>query len=301
MGRTSARIGVVGLGTMGAGIAEVLARAGLHVVGVEVAEDALARGRGHVDRSTRRAVERGRLTDAESRALLDRIAFTTSLDDLDDVDLVIEATPELMQVKREILGRLDAVCRPDAILATNTSSLSVTELAAATGRPGQVVGMHFFNPAPVMKLVEVVRTVVSDPAAVASVVTLAERIGKHPVTCRDRAGFIANALLFGYLNRAVAMHEQGHATRDDIDAAMTLGAGLPLGPFRLLDLIGLDTACQILETMYGESGDRLHVPAPLLRQLAGAGLLGRKSGHGFYRYGEAADVEPAGPAERPYT
>ncbi|MGH3326818.1 MAG: 3-hydroxyacyl-CoA dehydrogenase family protein [Streptomycetales bacterium] len=300
MGRKVAKIGVVGLGTMGAGIAEVLARAGLQVVGVEVADEALTRGRGHIGRSSGRAVQRGRLTEDESRALLGRIAFTTALDDLGDADLVIEAAPERMEVKRELLGRLDAVCRAETILATNTSSLSVTEIAAATGRPGQVVGMHFFNPAPVMKLVEVVRTVVSDPEAVAAVVALAERIGKRPVTCRDRAGFIANALLFGYLNRAVSMHEKGHATRDDIDAAMKLGAGLPLGPFQLLDLIGLDTACQILETMYGESGDRLHAPAPLLRQTARAGLLGRKSGRGFYCYGEAAGATPGEPAKTPY-
>jgi 3-hydroxybutyryl-CoA dehydrogenase len=192
--------------------------------------------------------------------------------------------PERLDLKRELLGRLDAVVAPDAVLATNTSSLSVTSIASSTEYPGRVVGLHFFNPAPVQTFVEVVRTVVSEPSVVDDVVALARRLGKLPVVVGDRAGFIANALLFGYLNHAVRMYEQRYVGREDLDAAMTLGAGLPMGPLGLLDLIGLDTALQILETMYAQSGDRLHAPAPLLRQLVAAGLLGRKSGRGFYTY-----------------
>jgi 3-hydroxybutyryl-CoA dehydrogenase len=286
MARELGTVGVVGLGTMGAGIAEVLARSGLSVVAVEADEPALARGRGHLERSTGRAVSRGRLTEAERQELVGRVRFATGLAALSDCDLVVEAVPERLDLKREILAALDAVVRPDAVLATNTSSLSVTEIAVATRRPGRVVGLHFFNPAPVQRLVEVVRTVLTEDEVVDDVTALAERLGKRPVVVGDRAGFIANALLFGYLNRAVAMYEARAASRDDLDAAMRLGAGLPMGPLALLDLVGLDTALQILETMYRQSRDRLHAPSPLLRQLVTAGLLGRKSGHGFYTYAE---------------
>ncbi|HKG50262.1 MAG TPA: 3-hydroxybutyryl-CoA dehydrogenase [Actinomycetales bacterium] len=300
MGRELGTVGVVGLGTMGAGIVEVLARSRLSVVAVEADEAALARGRTHLERSTARAVSRGRLTEVEERLLQGRVCFAAGLAALADCDLVVEAVPERLDLKRELLGALDQVLRPDAILATNTSSLSVTELAVATGRPGRVVGMHFFNPAPVQRLVEVVRTVLSEEEAVDDVRALAERLGKLPVVVGDRAGFIANALLFGYLNRAVAMYDARFASRDDIDAAMRLGAGLPMGPLALLDLIGLDTALQILETMYRQSRDRLHAPSPLLRELVTAGLLGRKSGHGFYTYTEpgsgqvVAEASPSG-------
>ncbi|WP_194918053.1 3-hydroxyacyl-CoA dehydrogenase family protein [Catenulispora rubra] len=284
MPREFTTIGVVGLGTMGAGIAEVMARNGIKVIGVEVDDAGLARGRGHLQSSVARAVKRGKLTDAEAAELQDRVIFSTSLDDLAAAELVVEAVPEDLQLKRSVFQRLDAICPPETVLATNTSALSVTEISVATARPSRVVGVHFFNPATVMKLAEVVRTVVTDPEVVDDVEALVRRLGKDDVTCGDRAGFIANALLFGYLNHAVAMYEQKYATREDIDTAMKLGCGLPMGPLALLDLIGIDTAYEILDTMYRQSRDRLHAPAPILKQMATAGLLGRKTGRGFYTY-----------------
>ena len=288
MTRDFRTVGVVGLGTMGAGIVEVFAREGLRVVGVEPTEESLERGRGHLRHSTDRAVRRGKLTEDDRDALLGRIMFTTSMEDLADVDLVVEAVPERLELKREIFALADKVCRPDTILATNTSSLSVTEISVSTSRPSKVVGMHFFNPAPVLKLVEVVRTVVTEPGVVEDVKALAERLGKKPVVIGDKAGFIANALLFGYLNHAVSMLESHYATREDIDAAMRLGCGYPMGPLALLDLIGLDTAYEILDTMYKQGRDRLHAPAPIIKQMVTAGLRGRKTGQGFYTY-EAPD------------
>ncbi|HEX6754812.1 MAG TPA: 3-hydroxybutyryl-CoA dehydrogenase [Mycobacteriales bacterium] len=303
MAREFSKVGVVGLGTMGAGIAEVFARSGLDVVALEKDDEALARGRGHVEGSTGRAVRRGKLTGAEQADLLGRITFSTSFDDIKESELVVEAVPERLDLKRSVFAELDRVCPPDTILATNTSSLSVTEISVATSRPGKVVGMHFFNPAPVMRLVEVVRSVVTEPGVIEDVEALAQRLGKVDVTIGDQAGFIANALLFGYLNHAASMLESRYATREDLDAAMKLGCGLPMGPLALLDLIGLDTAYEILDTMYRQSRDRLHAPAPILRQMITAGLLGRKSGRGFYTY-EAPDSPvvvpdahtPAGPA-----
>ena len=284
MAREFRTVGVVGMGTMGAGIAEVLARTGLAVAAVDVDDDALARGREHLEHSTGRAVERGKLDEAAQRELLDRIRFSTTLADLSDVDFVIEAVPEQLDLKSRIFTELDRIVGPDVILASNTSSLSVIELAVRTGRPGKVVGMHFFNPAPVLELLEVVRTVVTEPDVVADVTALAEKLGRNPVVVGDRAGFIANGLLFGYLNHAARMFEQRYATREDLDSAMRFGAGYPMGPLALLDLIGLDTAYEILDALYRQSRDRLHAPAPVLKQMITAGLLGRKTGRGFYTY-----------------
>ncbi len=281
-------IGVVGLGTMGAGIVEVFARAGLTVVASEIDEPALERGRAHLTASTDRAVARGKLSPEDRDALVGRVTFVVGLAGLADVDLVIEAVPERLDLKQEIFATIDKVCRADTILATNTSSLSVTEISVATTRPSKVVGMHFFNPAPVLKLVEVVRTVVTEQEVVEDVSALAERLGKTPVVIGDKAGFIANALLFGYLNHAVSMVDARYATREDIDAAMRLGCGYPMGPLALLDLIGLDTANESLDTMYRQTRDRRHAPAPVLKQMVTAGLRGRKTGKGFYTY-EAAD------------
>ncbi|TDD61356.1 3-hydroxyacyl-CoA dehydrogenase family protein [Kribbella antibiotica] len=288
MARELQVIGVVGLGTMGAGIAEVFARHGLTVVGVERDEAAVERGRGHIQHSTDRAVKRGKLSVEDQQALFDRVTFATSLEALADCDLVIEAVIERLELKREIFSALDKVVREDAILATNTSSLSVTEISVATQRPRRVVGMHFFNPAPVQEFVEVIKTVVTEPDVVEDVQALARRLDKVPVVAADRAGFIANALLFGYLNHAVSMVESHYATREDVDAAMRLGCGYPMGPLALLDLIGLDTAYEILDTMYKQGRNRLHAPAPILKQMVTAGLLGRKTGRGFYTY-EAPD------------
>ncbi|WP_327109418.1 3-hydroxyacyl-CoA dehydrogenase [Nonomuraea glycinis] len=275
-------VAVVGLGTMGAGIAEVFARAGLRVIGVEADADALATGRGHVERSTQRAVDRGKLSGGERDAILGRITLTTSREDLREADLVVEAIPEVLDYKRSLFADLDRVCKPETVLATNTSSLPVTAIAAATGRQGRVIGMHFFNPAPVMGLVEVVSTVLTDPALVPEISELARRLGKTPVAVGDRAGFVVNRLLLPYLNQAAVLLEQGLAGRDDIDAAMRLGVGLPMGPFALIDLIGLDTAYEVMGVLFDETRDRRHAPAPLLRELVSARLLGRKSGRGFH-------------------
>ncbi|WP_246081786.1 3-hydroxyacyl-CoA dehydrogenase family protein [Nocardioides litoris] len=282
--RTFTTIGVVGLGTMGAGIVEVFARHGYDVVGVEVDDAGVERGRQHVTASTGRAVKREKMTAEEQSALLDRVRFTTELKDLADADLVVEAVVESMDVKKGIFQDLDGIVRPETVLATNTSSLSVTELSSATSAPGRVIGVHFFNPAPVQDLVEVVRTVVTEPSVLADVQALLGSLGKSPVVCGDKAGFIANTLLFGYLNHAASMFEGRYATREDIDAAMRFGCGYPMGPLALLDLIGLDTAYEILETMYRQGRDRLHAPTPILKQMVTAGLLGRKTGRGFYTY-----------------
>ncbi|GLY77256.1 3-hydroxybutyryl-CoA dehydrogenase [Actinoallomurus iriomotensis] len=287
------RVGVVGLGTMGAGIAEVLARGGHSVVGVEVNNDALQRGRDNLERSTGRAVRRGRLSEEDKAAILGRIELGTSFAGLAECDLVIEAVPERLDLKRRVFEELDTVCRPDAVLATNTSSLSVTEIAAATGRPEQIVGVHFFNPAPVMKLVEVIHTVLTRPEALTAVEELVGSLGKVAVTVGDRAGFIANRLLFGYLNQAAGMYEAGYATREDLDAAMT-STGLPMGPLTLMDLIGLDVSLEVCEAIYRETRDRRHAPAPILRRLVTAGLLGRKTGRGFYTYDGPEQVAEPG-------
>ncbi|WP_255413854.1 3-hydroxyacyl-CoA dehydrogenase family protein [Pseudonocardia sp. MH-G8] len=292
-------VGVVGLGTMGAGIVEVFARNGLHVIAAEVDAEAVARGRAHLETSTARAVGRGKLTQEGADELMGRVTTTTSLSDLADVDLVVEAVPEHRDLKAGVLAELDRVCRPDVILASNTSSLSVTELAVRTGRPGKVVGMHFFNPAPVQKLVELVRTVVTEPDVIEDVQAFAATLDKVPVVIGDRAGFIANALLFGYLNHAARMYEQHYATREDLDAAMRHGCGYPMGPLALLDLIGLDTAYEILETMYRESRNMMHAPAPVLKQMMTAGLLGRKTGRGFYTYAKPHSSEVVPDASTP--
>lgn len=279
-----ARVGVIGLGTMGAGIAEVIARNGYSVVAIESTTAALEHGRTMIENSTQRAVTRGKLTDEERAGLIGRITFTTDYPALSDVDLVIEAVSESLDLKKAIFAQVDAIAPAHAILASNTSSLSVTDIAVATGRPANVVGIHFFNPAPVLSFVEIVRTVVTSQEVVDEAVAFAASLGKEPVVIGDRAGFIANALLFGYLNHAVSMFESKYASREDIDDAMRLGCGYPMGPLMLLDLIGLDTAYEILDTMYKQGRDRLHAPSPILKQLVTAGLRGRKSGQGFYRY-----------------
>ncbi|MFF4160831.1 3-hydroxyacyl-CoA dehydrogenase family protein [Streptomyces sp. NPDC001678] len=277
-------VAVIGLGTMGTGIAEVLTLAGREVVGVDVSDAAALRAGAALEAATARAVERGRITEPERRAALARFRTATDLAAAADADLVIEVVPEDYDLKHEVFTALDAVVRPTTILATGTNALSVTRLAADSARPERVLGLHFFNPAPAMRLVEIVSSVLTDPAAVAAVTDLAHELGKEPVAVGDRPGFVADGLLFGYLNQAAAMYEARYATREDIDAAMRLGCGLPMGPLALLDLIGVDTARTVLEAMYAASQDRLHAPAPVLGQLAAAGLTGRKAGRGFYTY-----------------
>ncbi|MDI5967183.1 3-hydroxyacyl-CoA dehydrogenase family protein [Streptantibioticus silvisoli] len=293
-------VAVVGLGTMGAGIAEVLVRAGHEVVGVEVGEAAAAAAGAALERSTGRAVERGRLTEAERTDALARFRVFADLRAAADADLVIEVVPESYELKRDVITALDAIVRPEAILATGTNALSVTRLAAETARPERVLGLHFFAPAQAMRLVEVVSTVLTAPEATRAVTDLVAALGKEAVPVGDRPGFIADGLLFGYLNQAAAMYEARYATREDIDAAMRLGCGLPMGPLALLDLVGVDTARTVLEAMYAASHDRLHAPAPILGHLAAAGLTGRKAGRGFYSYespGSATVVpDPSTPA-----
>jgi 3-hydroxybutyryl-CoA dehydrogenase len=303
--RTFDTVGVIGLGTMGAGIAEVFARCGHAVVGLELNDEAVQRGREHLEHSTGRAVKRGKMSPEEQAELLGRIRFSTSMEDLAEAGFVIEAVVENLEVKKDIFRRLDRIVAPEAVLATNTSSLSVTEISTANSRPGRVIGVHFFNPAPVQNLVEIVRTVVTEGEVLDDVTALVTRLGKNPVVCGDKAGFIANTLLFGYLNHAVAMYEARYATREDIDAAMRYGCAYPMGPLALLDLIGLDTAYEILETMYRQGRDRLHAPAPILKQMVTAGMLGRKTGRGFYTYEGpdspvvVADDRTPGEDERP--
>ncbi len=261
MSREFTKVGVIGLGTMGVGIVEVFARNGIDVVAMEVDDAAVERGKGVLAKSTGRALDRGKITQEDHDALHARVTYTTDMGDFADCQLVVEAVPEQLHLKKELFGRLDTIVAPDAILATNTSSLPVTEIAVATSNPKRVVGMHFFNPAPVLQFVEVIRTVITADDVFEDVKALAERLGKKPVIVGDKAGFIANALLFGYLNHAVAMYESKYATREDIDASMRFGCGYPMGPLALLDLIGLDTAYEILDTMYKQGRDRLHARA----------------------------------------
>ena len=278
------KVGVVGCGTMGSGIAEIAARAGLDVAFVEVSDEAVAAGRERIAKSLERAVSRGKLDAAERDAALGRIAGGTDYAELAGADLVIEAVPERLAVKQEVFRALDEVLKPDAVVATNTSSLPVMDIAVQTSRPDRVIGLHFFNPAPVMDLVELVTTVVSSPDAIAAVRGFAEQVGKTPVVVKDRAGFIANLLLFPYLNQAVGMLEDGYATREDIDASMRFGTGHPMGPLALLDLIGLDSAVAIMERMYEQFRATRYAPRPMLKHLVAAGYLGRKTGRGFYTY-----------------
>ncbi len=283
--RPVSTVGVVGTGTMASGIVEVFAKSGYNVVFVARSDEKLAGVRAAVTKSLGRAVTKGKMTEAVRDEVLGRITGATEREALADVDLVVEAIVENLDVKLELFCDLDRICKPGAILATTTSSLPVVEMAAVTDRPGDVVGMHFFNPAPIMKLVEVVSPVTTAQDVTDTVVDLCTKIGKHPVKCGDRAGFIVNALLFPYLNDAVLLLESHYATADEIDTVMTKGAGLPLGPFALLDVVGNDVSLAIEQTLHGEFRLPELAPARLLEQMVEAGYLGRKSGRGFRVYG----------------
>ncbi|NNG39322.1 3-hydroxyacyl-CoA dehydrogenase [Flexivirga sp. ID2601S] len=293
-------VGVIGLGTMGAGIVEVFAKAGKRVYAVDNTPELAERGKGFVTKSLDRAVAKGKLEQSARDETLGRITFTSDLQDLADADLVIEAVPERMEIKNAIFGTLDGIVRPDAILASNTSSLSLTAIAAATEHPERVVGMHFFNPAPVLALVEVIRTVLVDPAVVDQVRELAIQLGKKPVVVGDRAGFVANALLIPYLARAIRLYETGKVSREDLDNAARVGIGLPMGPLTLSDLVGLDVVKEVCDVMYDATKRPSDAPPALLQQLVLAGRLGRKTGQGFYDYGEQAAEEQA-PQASPFT
>jgi 3-hydroxybutyryl-CoA dehydrogenase len=288
-------VAVIGLGTMGAGIVEVFARAGLAVTAIEVDQAALDHGMTALEGSLSQAQARGRLAAGERDQILGRVTAAADLAAAAKAGLVVEVVPERMDIKRQVFAALDQACSPDAILATNTSSLPVTAIAAGTQHPGRVAGMHFFNPAPVMRLVEVVAAVQTDPATTETVTGLVRSLGKTPVAVTDRAGFVANALLLPYLNHAVSLLAAGYATREDIDTAARAGIGLPMGPLALLDLIGLDTSLAIMEVLAGEFGGPRYTPAPLLRRMTEAGRTGRKAGRGFYDYGQPSPPAP-GPA-----
>jgi 3-hydroxybutyryl-CoA dehydrogenase len=277
-------VGVAGCGIMGSGIVEVCAKAGLSVVSVEVDDERMERGRGNVERSMAKAVERGKLEDADRQAAVSRITYSTDLADFADVDLFIEAVTEDLPIKTAVFATVDEVTRPDIVLATNTSSLPIAELAAVTKRPDKVVGMHFFNPPPVMKLIEIIRALTTTDETLAFARAMGERLGKVTVLAKDRAGFIVNFLLIPYLNTAARMLDEGFATREDIDTAVQLGLGHPMGPLTLLDLIGLDTAVHVSNVLYDEFKDPLYAPPTILKRMVAAGYLGRKSGKGFYDY-----------------
>jgi 3-hydroxybutyryl-CoA dehydrogenase len=278
------RVGIVGSGIMGSGIAEVAAAAGHDVVlrsRSQGSADAMVKG---LAASLAKQVEKGKRTEEDAAAINGRVSATTHLGELVDCDLVIESVVEDLAVKKDLFAELDSVCKPGTIIATNTSTLPVVEMAMATGRPELVCGIHFFNPAPAMALVEVVRPITASDETVAAAVAFAAACGKDPVEVKDQAGFIVNALLFPYLNNAVRLLEGGVATKEGIDAAMKGGCGFPMGPFALLDLVGLDTSLAILDALYDEFRDPNYAAVPLLRRLVTSGQLGRKTKKGFYDY-----------------
>ena len=277
-------VGVIGCGLMGSGIAEVVARAGQDAVVLETSDELVERGRQRIETSTLRAVERDRLDAEERAAVLGRISLTTDVQDLADVDLVIEAATEDHDTKVGMFRRLDEVTKPEVILASNTSSIPIADLGAATSRPDKVLGMHFFNPVPVMGLIELVRAISTSDDTMAFGRAYGVVLGKTTVESRDRAGFIVNALLIPYLNGAIRMLEDGFATREDIDTAVHLGLNHPMGPLRLIDLIGLDTHLFIANVLFEEFKEPTYAPPPLLRRMVTAGRLGRKVGRGFYDY-----------------
>ncbi len=278
------KIGVVGCGLMGSGIAEVAARSGYATLVRETSAELVAKGRARIEQSMQKAVERGKLSAVDRDAAAGRLRFTTALDDLGECDVVIEAATENADLKKQIFASLDRACKPEAILASNTSSIPIIEIAAATRRPDRVVGLHFFNPVPVMKLVEVVRSIASSDASVEAARALGEALGKRPIIAKDRAGFVVNVLLVPYLLDAVRLVEQGIATKEDVDEGMRLGCGYPMGPLQLLDFVGIDTTCYIAEIMFDEFKEPRYAPPTLLKQMTIAGLHGRKSGRGFYDY-----------------
>lgn len=278
------RIGVVGSGIMGSGIAEVAAKAGVEVVLRSRAQASADKMVAALEKSLTKQVERGKLDEDTKAAVLGRVSAVSALDALADCDMVIESIVEDLPTKKTLFSDLDRICKDGAILATNTSTLPVVEMAMATSRPELVCGVHFFNPAPMMPLVEIIRAITTSDETIAAARNFAETCGKSPVLVKDQAGFIVNALLFPYLNNAVKMLDAGVATRDDIDAAMKGGCNFPMGPLALLDLVGLDTSKSILDALYAEFNDPNYAPAPLLRRLVSAERLGRKSGAGFYDY-----------------
>ena len=278
------RVGVLGCGLMGSGIAEIAAKAGYETWVREVNDDLVARGRANIEKSLARAVDKGKLDVGVRDEVLGRLNFTTSLEELKDVDIVIEAVTEDIELKNEMFRTLDKVCAEHTIFSSNTSSLTIAAMAAATNRPHRFVGLHFFNPVPVMKLVEVVRTIAVDQDVYRTAYEFAASLGKEPVEAKDTSGFIVNRLLVPYMLDAIRCLEQGLATTEDIDKSMTLGTGYPMGPFTLCDFVGIDTLYYIAEIMFEEFRETRYAPPPLLRRMVSFGYYGRKTKRGFYDY-----------------
>lgn len=278
------KIGICGCGLMGSGIAEVTSKAGMTVVVREINDDLLKKGMGRIDKSLSRAVQKGKLDEAGKKAVLDKITGTTKLEDFKDCDLICEAIIENIDEKIKLYGDLDAIVKKDAVFASNTSSLSITEMGAVTGRPDKFCGLHFFNPVPVMKLVEVVRTVATSVETFETAKAFGEKLGKVVVSCKDTPGFVVNRLLVPYLLDAIRALESGVATREDIDTGMKLGCGHPMGPLELTDFVGLDTTYYIAEILFEEFKDHHYAAPPLLKAMVKAGYCGRKTGRGFYDY-----------------
>jgi 3-hydroxybutyryl-CoA dehydrogenase len=286
------KVGVVGCGLMGSGIAQVCAQAGFQTVVREVSAELLEKGLKGIDKNLARLVEKGSITEAAKSEIRGRLKGVTSLDELKNCDLIVEAITEQLPAKRELFAALDALCPPHTIFASNTSSLTITEIAAATKRPQRFVGLHFFNPVPVMKLVEVVKTIATDPAVYEEMVSFGTKLGKTPVRAQDSGGFIVNRLLVPYLLDAIRALEEGVGSVVDIDNSMKLGCGYPMGPFTLLDFVGLDTTYYISQIMFDEFKEKRFAAPPLLKRLVLAGWHGKKSGRGFYDYSDPANPKP---------
>jgi len=286
------RVAVVGCGLMGSGIAQVCAQAGFPTVVREVSPELVDRGLNGIEKNLSRSVDKGNLSEAAKNDILGRLTGVTAIADLKDCDLVIEAIIEQLPAKRELFAALDALCPPQTIFASNTSSLTITEIAAATKRPQRFVGLHFFNPVPIMKLVEVVRTIATDPSVYEQMIAFGAKLGKTPVHANDSGGFIVNRLLVPYLLDAIRALEEGVGSVIDIDNSMKLGCGYPMGPFTLLDFVGLDTTYYIAQIMFDEFKEKRFAAPPLLKRMVLAGWHGKKSGRGFYDYSDPANPKP---------
>ncbi|MSR23461.1 MAG: 3-hydroxybutyryl-CoA dehydrogenase [Gemmatimonadetes bacterium] len=281
---TVRKVGVVGCGLMGSGIAEAAARAGYDVLVREVSEELIGQGKQRIAQSMEKAIEREKMTSAERDLAVERLSYTTKVSELVDRDLIIEAVVEDLEVKRKLFVELDGLCPEHTIFASNTSSLAITDMAAAVKRPDRFLGLHFFNPVPVMKLVEVVRTIATSEKTVSEALDFARRLGKEAVAAKDQAGFIVNLLLVPYMLDAVRQLERGAASMEDLDKAMVLGCGYPMGPIAVIDFVGTDTALRIAEILYDEYREPKYAPPPLLRRIVAMGRYGRKVGRGFYDY-----------------
>jgi 3-hydroxybutyryl-CoA dehydrogenase len=286
------KVGIVGCGLMGAGIAQVVATAGYETVVSEVSQERISKGLTGIEKNLARAIEKGALAAEQRSQILGRLTGTTRLEGLKDCDLVIEAITENLEAKILVLRQLDMACKAETIFVSNTSSLSIAQLMTATRRPSRFLGLHFFNPVPVMKLVEVVRTLATDPAVYEATLEFVKSLGKTPVSARDTGGFIVNRLLIPYLIDAIRAYEEGVSSIPDIDSAMKLGCGFPMGPFTLCDFIGLDTTCSIADILFDEFREKRFAPPPLLKRLVLAGHFGKKTGRGFYDWSDPQNPQP---------